>query len=62
MLRIDLNDRKLFGNDAGEDEDLEVLNSYYIDHPDFKDFLVKTSDYQLLVLVKVWVNRHCYLG
>lgn len=38
MLRIDLNDRKLFGNDAGEDEDLEVLNSYYIDHPDFKDF------------------------
>lgn len=38
MLRIDLNDRKLFGNDAGENEDLEVLNSYYIDHPDFKDF------------------------
>lgn len=38
MLRINLNDKKLFGNDAGEDEDLEVLNSYYIDHPDFEDF------------------------
>lgn len=38
MIRINLNDRKLFGNDAGEDEDLEVLNSYYIDHPDFEDF------------------------
>lgn len=38
MLRININDKKLFGNDAGEDEDLEVLNSYYIDHPDFEDF------------------------
>lgn len=38
MVAINLKDKKLFGNDAGEDEDLEVLNSYYIDHPDFDDF------------------------
>ena len=38
MVAINLKDKKLFGNDAGEDEDLDVLNSYYIDHPDFDDF------------------------
>jgi hypothetical protein len=38
MVTINLKDKKLFGNDAGEDEDLEVLNSYYIDHPDFDEF------------------------
>ena len=38
MIRINLSDKKLFGNDAGEDEDLEVLNSYYIEHPDFEYF------------------------
>lgn len=38
MIKIKLKDKKLFGNEAGEDEDLEVLNSYYIDHKDFDDF------------------------
>ncbi|MDX2370865.1 MAG: hypothetical protein QNK36_21095 [Colwellia sp.] len=38
MIVVDLKDRNLFGNDAGEDEDLELLNSYYIDNPDFDDF------------------------
>tara|TARA_R110001606_G_scaffold397010_2_gene572341 strand:+ start:4350 stop:5810 length:1461 start_codon:yes stop_codon:yes gene_type:complete len=41
MVKINLKDKKLFGNDAGEDEDLDVLNSYYIDHPDFDDFFDK---------------------
>jgi len=27
MVAIDLKDKKLFGNDAGEDEDLEGLGS-----------------------------------
>lgn len=36
LLRLD--DRKLFGNDAGEDEELDVLNSYYIDNRNFEDF------------------------
>lgn len=38
MLYVDLKDKRLFGNEAGEDEELEILNSYYIDHEDFIDF------------------------
>lgn len=38
MISIDIKDKDLFGNDAGEDESIEVLNSYYIDNPDFEDF------------------------
>ncbi|MCA3987370.1 P-loop ATPase, Sll1717 family [Vibrio vulnificus] len=38
MIVVNLKDKNLFGNDAGEDELLEVLNSYYIDHEDFDDF------------------------
>ncbi|SDS00261.1 hypothetical protein SAMN05216271_0931 [Halopseudomonas sabulinigri] len=38
MIHIDIKDKDLFGNDAGEDENIEVLNSYYIDNPDFEDF------------------------
>lgn len=38
MVYINLNDKKLFGNEAGEDEDIDVLNSYFIDHEDFEDF------------------------
>ncbi|WP_223296227.1 P-loop ATPase, Sll1717 family [Shewanella halifaxensis] len=33
-----MNDRSLFGNDAGEDESLEVLNSYFIENDEFDDF------------------------
>lgn len=38
MINIILDDKKLFGNDAGEDEDLEVLNAYYIDNASFHDY------------------------
>ena len=38
MITLNLKDKKLFGNEAGEDEDLEVLNSYYIDNSDFDEF------------------------
>ncbi|WP_232790839.1 P-loop ATPase, Sll1717 family [Shewanella sp. Pdp11] len=38
VLRIDLKDKKIFANEAGEDENLSVLNSYYIDHSDFDPF------------------------
>ncbi|MCK9398137.1 MAG: hypothetical protein M0Q44_21435 [Methylobacter sp.] len=41
MVYINLKDKKLFGNEAGEDEDLDLLNSYYIDHEDFEDFFDK---------------------
>ena len=38
MLNIDLNNKELFGNDAGEDEKIEILNSYYIEREDLRDF------------------------
>lgn len=38
MLSINIKDKNLFGNDAGEDESIDVLNSYYVDNPDFDDF------------------------
>ncbi|HJE69412.1 P-loop ATPase, Sll1717 family [Pseudomonas oryzihabitans] len=38
MISINLRDKKLFGNDAGEDEDLDHLNAYYIENNDFDDF------------------------
>ena len=38
MISINLRDKKLFGNEAGEDEDLEHLNAYYIENNDFDDF------------------------
>ncbi|QQN26292.1 P-loop ATPase, Sll1717 family [Pseudomonas syringae group genomosp. 3] len=38
MISINLRDKKLFGNEAGEDEELEYLNAYYIDNEDFDDF------------------------
>lgn len=37
--RIDLSDKDLFGNDAGEDEAPEVLNSYFVNRIEFDDFL-----------------------
>ncbi|MDV3347487.1 hypothetical protein QGP82_02175 [Leptothoe sp. LEGE 181152] len=37
-LKIKLSDKSLFGNDAGEDEVPEVLDSYFIDLDDFQDF------------------------
>ncbi len=36
---IKLDDKTLFGNDAGEDEDESILVSYFVDQPAFADFL-----------------------
>lgn len=38
MLRLKLSDRSLFGNDAGEDEDQSILDSYFLSNEDFDDF------------------------
>lgn len=38
MLYLDLKDVDLFGNEAGEDEDLGLLNAYYLDNEDFDVF------------------------
>ena len=37
-MRRDLTDPELFGNEAGEDEDIEVLGSYFLDKPEFERF------------------------
>lgn len=36
--RSDLINPELFGNEAGDDEDLQVLNSYFLDKPEFERF------------------------
>lgn len=36
--RKELIDPELFGNEAGDDEDLEVLDSYFLDKPEFSRF------------------------
>lgn len=41
MINFNLKDKQLFGNEAGEDEDINILNSYYVDHNDFTDFFEK---------------------
>ena len=37
-MRRDLLDPELFGNEAGDDEDLEILNSYFVEKPEFQRF------------------------
>lgn len=37
MLRVNLND-EIFGNEAGEDEDINVLESYFVENPKFSKF------------------------
>lgn len=38
MKRRDLTDPELFGNEAGEDEDIEILDSYFLNKPEFDRF------------------------
>ncbi|NMV36496.1 P-loop ATPase, Sll1717 family [Ralstonia insidiosa] len=38
-VQLKLNDKSLFGNDAGEDENIEVLASYFVNQDSFDDFL-----------------------
>lgn len=37
-MHLDLTDPELFGNEAGEDEDVEVLGSYFLSKPSFDRF------------------------
>jgi energy-coupling factor transporter ATP-binding protein EcfA2 len=38
QVKINLRDKTLFGNEAGEDEDIEILNSYFLEKTIFDDF------------------------
>lgn len=44
---IDFQDGTLFGNDAGEDELPEILNSYFVDQEGFKTFLSRAVPFQV---------------
>lgn len=46
-LKIRLDDKYLFGNDAGEDEDESVLMSYFVDRGEFAKFLDPTERLQV---------------
>jgi hypothetical protein len=46
-LAIDFYDGALFGNDAGEDELPEVLDSYFVDQPAFGSFFSRKLPYQI---------------
>lgn len=37
-MRRDLTDPELFGNEAGEDEDIDILGSYFLEKPEFERF------------------------
>ncbi|MWV11985.1 hypothetical protein F3I62_07780 [Pseudomonas sp. R-28-1W-6] len=41
-MRRDLADPELFGNEAGEDEDIEILNSYFLEKSEFDRFYSNT--------------------
>lgn len=43
-VKIKFDDRTLFGNDAGEDEDESLLVSYFVDQPAFAPFLDPGED------------------
>jgi hypothetical protein len=47
-MKIILDDRTLFGNDAGEDEKESILISYFVNRPDFTRFLDTTRDLQVV--------------
>lgn len=42
-MRRDLSDPELFGNEAGEDEDADVLASYFLQKPEFNRFYDKNK-------------------
>jgi hypothetical protein len=42
ILNLNIVDKELFGNDAGEDEKIEILNSYYVERDDLHDFYDKS--------------------
>lgn len=43
-----LSDKNLFGNDAGEDEDIDILNSYYLDNDAFLDFFTPENSLSIV--------------
>ena len=44
-MRQDLLSNELFGNEAGEDEDIEILNSYFVEKLEFRNFYSKNNKF-----------------
>ena len=40
---LDFRDVRLFGNEAGEEEEVEVLASYFLDQPAFSEFFDRST-------------------
>lgn len=45
---VDLTDHRLFGNDAGDDEDLALLNHYFLERPEFRRFYDSTNTFRVV--------------
>lgn len=43
-----LGDDQLFGNEAGEDEPIEILNSYFVEQPEFDSVYDETTPYRII--------------
>ncbi|GBC63088.1 hypothetical protein DENIS_4077 [Desulfonema ishimotonii] len=48
MRKEDIISPDLFGNEAGEDESEEILNSYFVDKPEFNLFYSKANRFQIV--------------
>lgn len=47
-MKNDLVNDELFGNEAGEDEDLELLSNYFLAKPSFDNFYSKRKKFQIV--------------
>ena len=48
MKYVDLTDERIFGNDAGDDEDEESLNFYFYERPEFQKFYDRTTPLRIV--------------
>lgn len=49
---IDLSDERIFGNDAGDDEDINVLNKYFLEQESFNRFYDPTIPFRIVTARK----------
>src|SRR5699024_4229998 len=48
MRTIDLTDERIFGNDAGDDEDEKSLNFYFFERPEFQRFYDRSNSLRIV--------------
>lgn len=57
MNNIKLDDPKLFGNLAAEDEDIDLLDSYFVDKSVY-DYFRSEDKLWIVRAKKVWESQH----